>query len=806
MRSFFDELRQAGRRLRRRPAMALVAGATLAVGIGGATAVFSVAHAVLLRPLPYASPDRLVLVWQQDPERSQPFVEMSYPAFRDWRSGSAVFEELAGMPSTNQGFTMTGRGEPVALTGRLVTWSFFRTLGVAPLLGRGFEPDDDRRGAPRVVVLGHELWQERFGADPHIVGTSLVLDREPFTVVGVMPPGFDYPAGASLWTPMVPGVSELAEQPGVFWMSGLGRLKPGLGLEQARRDLASFASRYNAEKYQDKSLTAVVTPLADAVLGPTRGVLLALLGGVGLVLLVACVNVAGLQLVRVEERAPEMALRRALGASPARIARGLLAESLVVGLLGGGVGTLLAFAGVPLLMALSPRAVPRLEDAKGDPAALLVALGLTLATSVLTGLAPALAARRGSLREALSATTRGLAVGGSRWRGALVATEVALALVLLAGAGLLLRSFVALRDVPVGYDADQVVAVEAGPAESRFPDSARQRAYVEAAVARLRALPGVDSAAAVTLRPLWGTVGMDWPFTVEGQSKTDAERNPLLNFETVTPGYFRTMGIHLRGRDFDEQDREGRPGVAIVSETFARRYWPGRDPIGQRLKVPLPPTEYHDAWLTVIGVAGDARYRELAASRLDFYMSHRQSDHRAQHLVLRTRAESAGLAASVLRVLRELDPEQPAPRIVPLRDAVSEALGTPRFAARVLSAFAAVALLLAALGLYGSVAYSVGRRTREIGVRVALGARPRHIAGLVFREGLLPALAGIVLGTALALQTAQLIAGLLFGVGPSDVTTLASAAALLTLTAVLASALPARRATGIAPVVALREP
>jgi len=806
MQSLREDLVAAVRRLARRPGFALVATAALGLGIGGATALFSVAHAVMLRPLPYAHPERLVLLWQRDLQRGQPFVEMSYPTYRDWRASNPAFEDLAGLPSTNQSWTLTGRGEPVTLTGRLVSGNFFSVMGVPPALGRVLVPEDDRRGTARVVVLGHDLWRDLFGADPRIVGASLVLDREPFTVVGVMPEGFAYPAGAELWTPLVPGVSELAEQPGVWWMGAIGRLGPGVSLAQARRDMAALAMRYNLEKYQAPGVTAVVTPLAEAVLGPTRPTLLALLGGVGLVLLVACANVAALQVVRVEERATEIAVRLALGATPSRVVRGVVVESVVLGLLGGGLGVVVAFAAVPLLKALSPAQVPRLDEAALDGAALAWALGLTLATVAATALAPSLAARRRSPREALPGGGR-VAPGSSRLRNTLVAGEVALALVLVVGAGLLVRSFLALREVPLGFEAARVIAVGAGPSERRYPGAAQQREYVDALLARLRGLPGVESAAAVTLRPLWGTVGMDWPFTVEGQSAKDAERNPLLNFETVTPDYFRTMGIPLRrGRAFDDRDREGRPGVVIVGETLARRYWPGQDPIGKRLKIPLPPTEYHDAWLTVVGVAADARYRELTATRLDLYMPHRQSDHRLQHVVLRTRGGTAGLATAIRRVVRDLDPEQAAPEIVALDDAVSAALGGPRFAARVLSAFGAVSLALAALGLYGLVSDSVGRRTREIGVRVTLGARPLHVARLVLGEGLRPTLAGVTVGLAGAALAARLGSRLLYSVGPTDTLTLAGASALLVAAAALAAALPACRALRIQPAAALREP
>jgi putative ABC transport system permease protein len=588
-------------------------------------------------------------------------------------------------------------------------------------------------------------------------------------------------------------------------MSTVGRLKPGITLAQARRDMASLAERYNLETYKAKGVTAVVTPLAEAVFGPTRPTLLALLAGTALVLIVACANVAALQIVQLSERTSEMALRAALGASRARLSRGLVAESLVLGLLGGATGIAAAAAGVPLLVALSPREVPRLADAALDAPTLLVTLGLTLAAAGLTSLGPILALERASLRDALSGSAR-VAPGGSRLRRALVVAEVGLALVVLVGAGLLLRSFTALSDVPLGYDAARVLAVEASPPQERFPELEQRRAYVDELLDRLRAVPGVESAAAVTLRPLWGSVGMDWPYTLEGQSKPDAERNPLLNFETVTPDYFRTLGIPiLRGRAFDERDRDGQPGVVIVSAGLAERSWPGQDPIGRRLKIPLPPTAYHDAWLTVVGVAGDARYRELRATRFDLYMPHRQSNNPTHHAVLRVRGDVAALGPAVVRAVRAHDPELPAPELVPLGHAVARALAVPRFAARTFSAFGLVALLLAALGLYGLVAHSVGRRTREIGLRVTLGARPADVVRLVLREGLLPALAGTALGTLTALGAARLLTSLLFGVSPTDGVTLACAAALLVAVSLLAAALPARRALAVEPATALRQ-
>jgi putative ABC transport system permease protein len=805
MQAFGRDLAFAARRLVRRPAFALVAAATLAVGIGGASAIFSVANAVVLRPFPFRDPGRLVLLWQNDTRRGQPFVEMSYPMYRDWRQGSRVFTDLAGMPSTNQSWVLAGRGRPVKLVGRIVTASFFSVLGVAPALGRALVAADDLPGAGRVVVLGNALWRDRFGAAPDVVGRAIDLDGESFTVVGVMPPGFAYPRGAELWTPAVPAVGGLAEDPKVWWMSGLGRLAPGVSLDDARREMSAFVEAYDREHFQAEGYGAVLTPLAEAVLGPTRPALLALLGAVGLVLLVACANVAGLQLVELAERGREMAVRLSLGASPRGLARALLAESLVLSGVAGLAGVLLAKAALPLLVTLAPRDVPRLHEASVDARTLGFAALVTVLSATLCGLAPMLAVRRRGLQQALRDVSRSVTSGRGRLRALLVTGEVALALVLLVGGGLLVRSFVALSQAPLGFETGGVLSVDVDVPRSRSDDVAKRRQFFEEMLRKVRALPGVDSAAIVTLRPLSGPVGMDWPFTVEGQPAKDAERNPLLNFETVSPGYFETMGIPLRrGRDFTGSDRDGRPGVVIVSEALAKRYWPAQDPIGKRIKLPLPPTAFDGKWLTVVGVAGDARYRELRATRLDLYMSYLQSDHVAQNLVARTDGDAALVAPLLRRAIQELAPDVPPPGVTTMGHAVSEALGGPRFAALLFSTFALVALLLAALGLYGLLAWSVRRRTREIGVRVALGARPIDVGRLVLGEGLALTAAGLALGFVAALLAARVLSALLFGVGPTDGATLAAASGLLLVVAALACALPARRALRMDPAAALR--
>ncbi len=809
MRPLLDGLRQdvvqATRTLFRRPGLTAVAVITLGLGIGGATAIFSVADAVILRPLAFADPDRLVMLWQEDRARGEAFIELSYPTFRDWRAQSPVFEDLAGMPSTNQGWILSGRGEPVPVLGRWVTEAFFRVLGARPARGRVFLPEEDRAGAPRVVVVSDAFWRRHLGADPAAVGKTIVLTDESFTVVGVMPPDFAYPKGAQIWTPLVRAAGPIAEMPGVWWMSAVGRLRPGISLDEARGEMAALVGPYNREKFKEETITPVLTPIRDAVFGPTRPALLALLGAVGLVLLIACANVAGLLLVRATERSRDLAVRRALGAGAGRLARGLLVESAVLAAPGGVLGVLLAVVGTPALVALSPTDVPRLQETAVNLRALGFAVLACALTALLCGLAPMLTVRRLSIESTLRAGAHAVAPGRMRLGAVLGVAEIALSLVLLVGAGLLARSFAHLRAVPLGFDPDRLLSVAVGTPENRYPKPRDWRAFYQDLLARVRALPGVASAAVVMLRPLWGTVGMDWRFTVEGQSEQDASRNPTVMMETVSADYFRTMRIPvLRGRVFTDGDAEGQPGVVVLGESMARRCWPGEDPIGKRLKIPLPDTEYDSKWLTVVGVVGDARYRELRNGRLDLYMSYLQANHRMLHLMARTRGEPTSIAPGIRAAVSAIDRGLPVDDVMPMTRVVEEALGGPRFAARVFGAFAVVAALLAALGLYGLLAYSVTRRTREIGVRVALGARPVDVSRLVLGEGMAVALFGIAIGVGAAVAGARLLRALLFGVDPVDPLTFVAVPVLLAAVALSACVLPVRRASGVNPVDALR--
>jgi len=817
METLWSELHYAARRLARQPLFTAVAVGTLALGIGGVTAIFSVADAVILRPLPFPDPDRLVVVWQRDLPRNHPVVAVSYPTYKYWRDENHVFQDLAGMPEINWGWTLTGRGEPVKLVGRAVTANFFRAMGVQPIQGRVFAAADDRIGAVPVVVLSHALWRDRFSEDPTIVGQSIVLEGQAFTVVGVIPKGFAYPPGAQLWIPLVPAVgAETVESGGAQWMTAVGRVKAGVPLEQARTEMTGLLGRYLSgirervpahlkHLVDPEAYAAVVTPLSDSLFGPARPALFTLLGAVVLVLLIACANVAGLLLVRTTERRQEVAVRLALGASPGRLARGSFAESALLAAFGGAAGLLAARIGVPLLVRLAPEDIPRLQDTVVDARVFGFALVASVATAVLSGLAPMLLVRAASLEATLREGSRSVAVGRGRFRPALVVAQVAIALVLLVGAGLLARSFVELRRVPLGFQPERVLSVDAYAPEARYHDRRSWPVFYQELLRRVQAVPGVDSAATVTGRPLQGPTGYDFPFTVEGQSEEEAARNPLVNLEAVSADYFRTMGIAVKkGRVFTEADADGQPGVVVVSESLARRYWPGQDPIGKRLKVPQWKSPYDDVWLSVVGVVGDARYRELQATRLDLYLSYLQGDHRTGSLVVRTRQEPAALAASIREAVWSMDRDKAPPATITMTRAVSEALAGPRFATRIFVAFALVALLLSALGLYGLLAYSVMWRTREIGLRVALGARPRDVGRLVLREGLALTLTGIALGLVVAGAATRLLESLLYGVRPTDGVTFAAVTALLLAVAGLACGLPLRRALGVDPAVALR--
>jgi predicted permease len=813
-----QDLRYALRSARRQPLLFAVATTVLALGIAASTAVFSVVDAVLLRPLPFREPDRLVLVWERSPEVGAPFMEVSYPNYLDWQAQSGAFEVLALMATVNWGFILAGE-EPVEVPGRVVSGNFFDLLGSRALLGRALTPSDDRPESARVVVLSQGLWQRQFGGDPRLVGRTLVISGTPMTVIGVMPPDFRYPPQAELWTPMVPTVPEAVANRGLSWAVALGRLARGATAKEAQVGLDVIiariwgAIRAAYPQVSEPEHKAVVTPFVEHLFGPARTALLVLLGAVLLVLLIACANVCALLLARAGARQRELAVRMALGASRGRLARQLLAESALIAGAASLAGLLLTVGSLRGLVALIPAEVPRLQDVGVDGRVLGFALLLTVLSVLGAGLAPALLASKPSLTEGLTETAR---VAGApshrRLRGLLVATEVAIALVLLSGAGLLAQTFSNLQRVDLGFEPRKVLAVGVSGESKGYP---RQQDLYRALLERINALPGVEASGAAGTRPLRDKVGNAWPFEIEGQSREQSRLNPFVNLEDATPGYFEAMRIRLlRGRTFTERDDQRSPGVVVVSRTMAERCWPGQDAVGKRLKIPLPGTPYdasldapgrENAWLTVVGVVGEARYRELQAARLDMYMSYRQTNHGLSHIMVRTAGDPAAVAPSVRAAVRSVDQNLAVSDIQTMEAIVAAVLGGPRFGMQLLSAFALAALLLAAIGTYGVMAFVVGRRTREVGIRMALGAQAASVTAMIVRQGMAPVVAGLAVGLGGSLALGRALRGLLYGVPAYDPETLGTASAVLAAAALLACGMPARRAARIDPARELRE-
>jgi len=659
------------------------------------------------------------------------------------------------------------------------------------------------------VVVSHGLWQRHFGGDPRVVGRTLDVDGTPMTVIGVMPREFRYPTGADLWTPLVPVIPEVVDKANVGWATLVGRIAPGTTRTQAAAELdAMTAEGLRREAPSAPAVKTVLTPLTYEWFGPARPALLVLLGAVLLVLLLACANVSALLLARAAARQREIAVRLALGASRARLVRQLLAEAVIIAVAGGLAGTLLAVWGLHALLALVPAEIPRLEDAAIDPRVLAFALVLTAVSAIASGLVPALLASRSTLTDVLAEGARSAGPGARqvRARAVLVATEAAAALVLLAGAGLLTRTFQNLRSVELGFDPHNVLTFAAAGPRGKYDKPEPRRQLYRTMIERINAVPGVESSAGVLIRPLWGKVGLDWPLLVEGQSEAEAERNPALNLQIVTHEFFRTMRMPVRqGRTFDDRDTAGVAPVVVVSEALARRYWPGQGAVGKRIRMPMPSPPYKQTWMTVVGVMAPARYRELQASRYDVYMSYLQSEEGLGYFVVRTAGDPIAQTPAVRAAVKSVDPEIILTDVTSMAALVDVALGGARFGMQLLSGFALVALLMAALGIYGVVAFVVSRRTREVGVRMALGARAADVLRLVLRQGMTPVLIGLAAGLVASLALGRLSSGLLFGVPPHDPMTLAAAAAVLTASALLACALPARLAARIDPAQAQRD-
>ena len=803
-----QDLRYAMRALRRSPAFTTVAVLTLALGIGANTAIFSVINGVLLQPLPYHEPDRLVRLFTAFRGSGEERYAMSQPEFMDYKGLSAVFENAAAFSGAP--LTLTGDGEPERVRGIAATRDLFPVLGIAPLFGRGFEGEDGRRGSEPLAVVTHEFWQNRLGGDPALVGRTLTLNGTSRRVIGILPAGTEF-AQAEVFIPMFINPDSMTGR-STNYLRGVARLRTGVTVDQAQRELNALTARLQQEHPRSYPASmgfgASVVAMHEVIVGDVKPALLILLGVVGLVLLIACANVANLLLARGEARQREIAVRLALGAGRARIMRQLLTESLTLALAGASAGLLLAWLGMKSLLALNPEVIPRIELVRIDATVALVTLGLALLTGLIFGLAPALLlARSPSQASSLKEGARGASLGGGQQRigRALVIGEIALAVVVVIGAGLLIRSFSALQRVDPGFSPDNILAVDLDVPSTRY-DVEASTLFYQRLVERMSTLPGVTIAAASSDLPLVSG-GNNWDVEIAGRARVPDQAAPSPNVRSVTHGFFRALAIgHVRGRLFGSQDSRGSLPVAVINETMARTVWPGADPIGQQVRFDssLP-------WITIIGVASDVRSFGLAEPvPLELFLLHDQmpvatgGTERAMYVVLKTASDPLLLTGPARQVVRDADPMLAIIGMRSMDEMVSLSVARPRFTMLLLGLFGAVALVLAAIGIYGIISYAVKRRTREIGIRMALGARPADVQRLVVGQGMRMAVIGLAVGVVAALATTRLMSRLLYGVSATDPVTFAVIALLLVGVAFVASWVPARRALAMDPTTSLR--
>jgi putative ABC transport system permease protein len=787
-----------------------VAVLTLALGIGANTAIYSVVNELLLRPLPYADADRIVLLWEVSPE-GRHNNSVSPANFRRWQELSTSFEGMAGF--VDQRLNLTGSGEPEEIAAQYATPELFRVLGVRPILGRDMTPEDVVPDAPaRVAVLSYGFWKRRLGGDPGAVGKPILLNSVPVTVIGVLPPGFQWHIRqvsgtgkpAEIWVPIALPTEDQPVSRGRY-LSVVARRKPGVSPEAAHAEMQTLAARLQADSPFNKGYSAEAIPVREQFVGQVRRALLVLLGAVGFVLLIACANVANLLLARAAAREKEIALRTALGARRTRIVRQLLTESLLLAALGCALGLVFAWWGLRALVAISPRDLFMLQDVHLNLPVLAVTVAVSLATGIVFGLAPALEATRLSLNDSLKEGGKGSAGQGARsrrLRGVLVVAEVALAIVLLTSAGLLVKSFVRLQQVDTGVRTDNVLTMVVRLPARKYREDPQVVAFFRQAEERLRALPGVRDVGIVNFLPFYGGLGSATGFTVEGRPVPPGEE-PGTDVRVADAGYFRTMGVSLvRGRLFTDVEATEPRRVVLINEALARQHFPGEDPIGKRISVDMfdepVPTE-------IIGIVRDARYESLAkAAQPTVYMTLPDLSYPFMTFTLWTEGDPADLALAARRVVREIDPDQPVADVRTMQQVMAEFVGRDRFNTLLLAVFAGLATLLAAVGIFGVTSYSVTLRTREIGLRMALGAQPGEVLRLILKQGFLLTLIGIGLGIVGALALTRLMSGLLFGVGSTDPATFAAIVLVFTVVALVACYIPARRATRVDPLIALR--
>ncbi|MBA3256408.1 MAG: ABC transporter permease [Pyrinomonadaceae bacterium] len=805
MHKLLQDLHYAVRTLLKKPGFSLIAVITLALGIGSSTAIFTVVDAALLRGLPYKSPEQLYHLWERRPQQEFSQREFSYPDYQDYQQNQ-VFEGIAAY--TGGGGILSGRGEPERVLSPSATANFFSVLGVEPLLGRTFQPGEDKPGAPRVTVLTYGMWQRRFGGDTGIVGQPLTINGESYTVIGVLPASFQFALrSADLWRPYQPTEAQLTRR----FMHGtnvIGRLKPGVNVEQAQTELSVIAKRIEQEHNQSHAGTGIrLVPLQEQFVGNVRPILLVLLAAVGFVLLIACANVDSLLLTRSLSRQKEVAIRSALGANRWRVIRQMLTESVLLSLAGGVAGLLMANWGVDALVAALPESqlnsLPFLKSLHIDARILGFSFGLSLLTGIVFGLAPALQSSRLDLNEVLKEGGRTTAGGARhRLRSAFVMTEIALAVVLLVGAGLMMKSLLRLLQTNVGFNPQNVLTMTVALPPGKYREPTALVSFHQQLNERVRALPGVSSAGTVNILPLQG--GNTTRFVVEGDPIPAPGEEIEANFRVVDESYFQTLGIPLMaGRMFDERDKADAPGVVMIGKTVADRIFAGRDPIGRRINyasIQGPPD-------LIVGVVGDVKIAGLdEAIRPVLYYPFRQSPSMTTNLVVRTNADPTTLAGAIRNETRNMEPDVALFSVREMEELIADspAAFLRRFPALLIGIFAGVALLLASIGIYGVVSYSVSQQTHHIGVRMALGAQASDILKLVLKQALGLSLAGMAIGVLAALALMRLLRSLLYEVQTNDLGTFAFVVGTLFVVALLASYIPARRATKVDPLVALR--
>ena len=815
MRNFFSDLSLSLRILRRNPGFSVAAILVLALGIGANSAIFSVVNAVLLRPLPYPEASRIMQVWHVPPAKSFPGLTMfsvSPANYLDWQSQSSSFEHMAAYGFA--GFTFGGKEHPEAIQGASVAADFFSLLRVRPLIGRTFSPDEDRPGQGHVVLLGYKFWRDHFASDPGIVGRNVTLDGQAFSIVGVMPDKFQFPTWAQVWVPLA-WTNETRAVRGNHNYLVIARLKPAVDIRQAQAELSAISTRLELQYPEDdKGWGAIIRPLREQLVSDVRPALLVLLGAVSFILLIACANVANLVLAKTLARRKEIAIRTALGATQLVVLRQILAETLLLSVAGGALGLFLARFAVTFIVKFLGDRIPTFMEITLDVQVLAFTFFVSILAGVLAGLIPSVRFTRTDVNEALKqGQSRGSSdSSGNKTRGLLVVSEVALSLILMIGAGLMVRSLWELQSVKPGFDPSNVLTMTVPLPASKFPSPAGQINFFQEVLQRVNALPGVESAGVVDSLPLSSDGGSHQPFSIEGRPVVPMSEQPEVDVRLISPGYLRTMHVPiLHGRDFTSDDASGRPGVVLISDSLARRFWPSQDPLGQHLTMTFFPGIVRE----VAGVVGDVKLDSLDETRpvATIYLPLAQITVPPQStwhsfgmtLAVRTSLDPTNAISAVTSAVHQVGPDLPVVDVMTMNDVISQSISPQRFILLLLSSFAGLALVLASVGIYSVLSYSVRRRVREIGIRMALGATQSDVLRMVVSDGMKPILLGVAIGIAAALALSRMVASLIFGVRPTDPLTFAAVALLLVVVGIIATIVPAYRATRVEPVRILRD-